>query len=128
MTDTDVLKESLRNVQSLLTKIDGNQTKLFDTQSGHAKELERLNGLIEKGISTNRLELKSLGKDIRYSCKKAEDAEGSVDKLETEVDNNTKFRQNMEGFSWARHGIPVGLFLIALVSLIITFMKQTPTP
>lgn len=82
MTDIDVLKVGLDNVQALLKKIDENQTKLFETQNQHSKELERLNGLIEKNTSTTQLELKAISTEIKSYYEKAKE---SVDKLETKV-------------------------------------------
>lgn len=167
MSDTDVLKVGLDNVQALLKKIDDNQTKLFETQNQHSKELERLNGLIEKNTSTTHLELKAISAEIKTYYQKAKE---SVDKLEVRVDAfekrcdiredktseqitkidtkvdievdklekaddklesaialNTEFRQNMTGFSWVRHGVPVLMLMIAIATLIYTFMQNTGT-
>jgi len=167
MADIDAIKVSLDNLQDLLKKIDINQTKLFDTQNMHSKEVERLNGLIEKNTSTTQLEFKAVIKEnqsnLEKQCQLADaikdikdinipkieekieqlrnvledeneqliiqinenttfrkNIEGLVDK----VDKNTEFRQNMMGFSWIRHGIPVLMFLIALSTIIYTYINN----
>ena len=123
MTDTDVLKVSLDNLQSLLKKIDENQIRLFDTQNLHSKEVERLNGLIEKNTSTTRLELMAINKDIQNNLEKdgvlAEEVKNlkiakmaklekkledlrcllktETDKLAEQITENTTFRKNLEG-------------------------------
>ena len=165
MTDTDVMKVSLDNLHSLLKKIEENQTRLFDTQNEHSKEVERLNGLIEKNTSTTILEIKAINREIQTNAEKdaalcgdvkqiketylnilderlektknqiesetrelfrqfnsnlkdlGDKVEGNVKELTGKIDLNTEFRQNMAGFSWVRHGIPVLMFLIALTTL-----------
>lgn len=169
MTDTDVMKVSLDNLHSLLKKIEENQTRLFDTQNEHSKEVERLNGLIEKNTSTTILEIKAINREIQTNAEKdavlcgvvcgdvkqiketylniledrlekqksqietetrelfrqfnsnlkelGDKVEGNVKELTGKIDLNTEFRQNMAGFSWVRHGIPVLMFFIALTTL-----------
>ena len=166
MADTDAIKVSLHNLQDLLKKIDDNQIRLFDTQNMHSKEVERLNGLIEKNTSTTHLEFKAVIREIQSNfekdCLLADEVknikiitipkveekleqlrkflEDENEKLITQinentmfrnnleglinkVDKNTAFRQNMMGFSWIRHGIPVMMFLIASATLIYAFMN-----
>ena len=115
MADTDVLKVSLDNLQSLLKKIDENQIRLFDTQNYHSKEVEKLNGLIEKNTSTTRLELKAITREIQNNLEKdgmlAEKVKSWEEKLEKlsnaltdynnklieRIDKNTIFRKNLDG-------------------------------
>lgn len=160
MTDTDVLRVSLENLHSLLEKIDDNQTRLFETQNEHSKEVERLNGLIEKNTSTTCLEIKALNREIQTNAEKTiivsdeikhvksayiaklddkfeklklsieeenkkllEQFHDNLKVLADKVDLNTEFRQNMTGFSWVRHGVPVLMFLIALVTLAYTILR-----
>lgn len=172
MTDTDVMKVSLDNLHNLLRKIDENQTRLFDTQNEHSKEVERLNGLIEKNTSTTCLELKAIAREIQTNADKSaivcedvkqikntylniledrlekqksqietetrelfrqfnnnlkdlgDKVEGNVKELTGKIDLNTEFRQNMAGFSWVRHGIPVLMFLIALTTLFYSIFSR----
>ena len=152
MTDIDVLKVGLDNVQALLKKIDENQTKLFETQNQHSKELERLNGLIEKNTSTTQLELKAISTEIKSYYEKAKESVDKLDKrvtdlenktnkkiddlekklndevkeLECKIDKNTEFRQNMKGFSWVRHGVPILMLLIGVGSLIFSIVTSIP--
>ena len=130
MIGTDVLKVGLDNVQALLQKIDNNQEKLFDTQNAHSKELERLNGLIEKNISTTQLEIKAIAEQSNRVSKEVteleeklitteEKLEEKLEKLEVKVDKNSSFREQMVGFSWIRHGIPSIMLIIAIITLVI---------
>jgi hypothetical protein len=156
----EVLKVGLDNVTKLLEKIDNNQTKLFDTQSQHSKELERLNGLIEKNGDTTQLQLESISSELKAQGDKTNQAvdkleskithlsdkhESDVEKLEqkhekdiirmedniasevkdleSKIEPNVKFRQNMEGFSWVRHGVPALMSLVGIVSLIFAIWK-----
>lgn len=160
MSDSDVMKVSLDNLHNLLKKIEENQTRLFDTQNEHTKEVERLNGLIEKNISNTCLELKALNREIQTNADKhvilseevknikhahigkldekleklryhiAEENEkllkqvhDNLEELVDKIDLNTEFRQNMTGFSWVRHGIPVLMFLIAAATLAYTILR-----
>jgi len=40
-----------------------------------------------------------------------------------EVKRNTIFRLHMEGMAWIRYGIPVGLFLITIGTLVANYIK-----
>jgi hypothetical protein len=156
----EVLKVGLDNVQKLLEKIDDNQTRLFDTQSQHSKELERLNGLIEKNGDTTQLQLETISKELKSQGEKTTEAvnkldsklvvleskhdadikeveqkhekdiekleekiDSEIEKLEDKIEPNVKFRQNMEGFSWVRHGVPFLMSIVGIVSLIFALWK-----